>query len=208
MVIPAAVIELHKADTALDESAGQEAVVGEGRLSGLGAVLLQHLAGLLLQIHELRHAALHAVGHFERLNPGVDLGVAQGIELELIQLVNPVEEPPSHLVVHSLWIGDIKDRLSLRSKLDALMVAGQEAATPISGEERLILPEARAQDHKCGQLVVLAAQAVGEPGSHGRPPGLRGSRLHHGHPGIMIDRFGVKGSNQGDVVGHTSDVRE
>ena len=46
VVVPVGVVELHEPHAALDQTTGEQAVVGERRLAGLGAVQLQRLGGL------------------------------------------------------------------------------------------------------------------------------------------------------------------
>ena len=76
VVVPAAVVELHKAHAALHEPARQEAVVGEGALAGLHAVHPLDRLRLPRDVRQLGDARLHAEGHLVGRDAGVDLGIA------------------------------------------------------------------------------------------------------------------------------------
>ena len=75
-----------EADAALDQPAGQQAVVGERRLARLGAVQLEDvLAARCADVHQLRGAGLHAEGHLEGVDARGDLRVADCVEPHLVQ---------------------------------------------------------------------------------------------------------------------------
>ena len=54
VLVPGFVEELHEAHAALDQPAGQQAVVGERRLARLGAVHLEDVLRLAGDVHQLR----------------------------------------------------------------------------------------------------------------------------------------------------------
>src|SRR5439155_24097167 len=56
------------------------------------------------------------------------------------------------------------------------------------------------QHHKGRQILVLAPQAVTDPGTQTGPSGLLASRLDKRDGGIMVDGFSVYGPDDGDVV--------
>ena len=74
--VPAAVIELHEPHAALDQAARQQAVVGERHLARLRAVQRVDRRRLARDVGQLRHAALHPVGHLVRRDARVDLRIA------------------------------------------------------------------------------------------------------------------------------------
>ncbi len=79
----------------------------------------------------------------------------------------------------------------------ALENAGQEAVAPqLRADDRL----ARAHDDEAGQVLVLGAQAVEEPGTHGRADRLRVAAGHHEQRRLMVGRVGVHGADDADVV--------
>ena len=85
----------------------------------------------------------------------------------------------------------------------------QEARAPHPLMEGLRIGRAarpRDHHHEGGQVAVLAAQAVGEPGAHGRPPRLLVPGLQQGHGGIVVDGLGVHRSDEAQFVGHTGGV--
>ena len=63
VVVPVAVIELDEAHAALGQPPGQQAVGGEGAVAALGAVQVEDLLRLVGEVHQVRHAGLHAEGH-------------------------------------------------------------------------------------------------------------------------------------------------
>ena len=99
VMIPASMIKLHEAHPTLDQTSRQQAIVRKRRFARLSAVLVEHLLRFLLQIHQLRHACLHPVGHLEGLDARVDLGVTHSVQLHLVQVAHAIEETPPHLVV-------------------------------------------------------------------------------------------------------------
>lgn len=94
------------------------------------------------------------------MDAGVDLGIAHGLELELIEIAHAIEEPATHGAVDALGIRYEEDGLALRPEIDALMIAGQKPIAPIPGQQRLVLSVPRGQHDKRGQLLVFAAQAI------------------------------------------------
>ena len=59
VLVPGFVEQLHEADAALDQPAGEQAVAGEvGILDRFDAVYVKRLRGFLAEVHELRGARL------------------------------------------------------------------------------------------------------------------------------------------------------
>ena len=56
--------ELDEADAGFRKTAGEQAVVGEGFLAGLGAVEFLDVLRLVGDVHDFRDFRLHAEGHF------------------------------------------------------------------------------------------------------------------------------------------------
>ena len=75
MVVPIGVIELNEPDSALDQPACQQAVVGERRLARPAAIQAQGFGGLGSQVDELRRARLHLIGGFVGVDAGRDFRV-------------------------------------------------------------------------------------------------------------------------------------
>src|SRR5688572_5357724 len=91
-MVPVAMIELNEAGAAFGEAAGEEAIAGEGAgLVHVLAIELRHGLGFSRQIHEFRHARLHAIRHLVLANARFDLRIARLRELEAIEISDAVE---------------------------------------------------------------------------------------------------------------------
>ncbi len=101
VVVPALVIEVDEPDPALDQAAGEQAVVGERRLARLGPVEVEGLLASRPRGPSARGAGLHPVGQLVGGDPGLDLGVADGVEVAAV-------EPPDEV-----------DRVALEPGVDA-----------------------------------------------------------------------------------------
>jgi hypothetical protein len=113
VMVPALVEELDKADAAFDESAGEEAVVGEARLAGLGAIHFVNALWFGLDVHELRDAGLHAKGHFVLADAGGDFGVADVVEVNLVEVLDGIDDEFAFGAGDSLGIGEKVDGIAL-----------------------------------------------------------------------------------------------
>ena len=145
-------------------------------------------------------------------DPGRDLGVVDRPVAEPVQRRRPrrctsrwrARDTPGGLfeVVH---------RVAAGVELDALVLAGQEAAVPLPGRDRLRAAAAgRVGGHhdEAGQVVALAAQAVGDPRAHARPALDRRARVHERVRRVVVDLVGVHRADDAEVVGMAGDVRE
>ena len=150
-------IQLDESDAALSQPSGQEAVVGIRRLAWFSPIHIERSPILFRDVHELRHAGLHAVGHFERGDTRGDLGVSHRLQVLSIDLSSAVDQPAADLRRNSLRIVHEQDGFGPGTELHALMVGGQETTAPIPGEQRLILPLPRSQNDKGRQLLILTA---------------------------------------------------
>ena len=92
MVIPIAVDKLDEADVAFGETAGEEAIIREARLARFGAILLEHFLGFFGNVHEIGNAGLHAISHFVGFDARGNLRIADGAELDFVELLDGVEE--------------------------------------------------------------------------------------------------------------------
>ena len=86
------------------------------------------------------------------------------------------------------------------------MIGGQEATSPIPRKQRLILSMPRGEHDESRQLIVLAAQTVGNPRPHCGASCLLMTRLHQCDPRIMINGFGMHRSDQGKFVGDRTNM--
>ena len=76
MLVPGLVEELHEADAALDQPAGQQAVVGERGLPGSAPYRSRICFGSRAMSISSGALDLHPERHLERVDPRGDLGVA------------------------------------------------------------------------------------------------------------------------------------
>ncbi len=89
------------------------------------------------------------------------------------------------------------------------MLRRQEPRPPQPRVERLIAaPGARQQDDEAGEVLVLRAEPVGEPGADRRTAGLLGSRLEERDGGIVVDRFRVHRRHDAQLVHDPCGVRQ
>src|SRR5690606_25076634 len=64
------------------------------------------------------------------------------------------------------------------------------------------------QDGKGGQVLVLAPQAIAQPGTYTGPPGLLRSRLEKGYGGIVVYGLGIHRFYDTKIIYHFGRIRE
>jgi hypothetical protein len=139
---------------------------------GWGAVQVERLLVLAGQVDELRGAGLHAVGHLVGGDAGGDLRVAGVGQSDGVEVLEDVEGLPLPFGRDALRVAEVEDGLAGGAEGDPLVGGGEEAAGPESGTAaRAARPGL--QHHEAGQVLRLAADAVGDPGAHARPAELR-----------------------------------
>ena len=87
---------------------------------------------------------------------------------------------------------------------DALMLGRQEAGAPQAGENRLIRIFSRAlgnEDHVGGQVGVIGAETVADPGAGRGVAELHRAGVDQGDGGIVVDRLGVHRADDTDFPG-------
>ena len=197
--VPAPVEELDEAHAALGEAAGEQAVVGEGFLTGGGAVFLVHRCRLLFQIEGIRRVDLHAEGHFILRDAGDGLRVADLGGDALVEVVQRVERPAAQRLRDAVGIREIKHRLALRAALHALIDAGQVAGAPDRFAGIGVLA-AGGQHDEAGQVRILRAEAVGRPRTGRRRPGDRAAGVHEELRGAVVELVGPHRFDEADLV--------
>ena len=207
VMIPVAMTKLNEADAAFGQSPRQEAIVRVGRRARFRAVHLQHFFRLFRNVHQLRHAGLHAERQLIIFDVRGDGRIAERAELFAIQLLHRVNQLPPRFAAHARRIGNIDHRVALVAKLHALVVGGEEPVAPVVPLQRLAAAAA-GEHHERRQVVVLAAQAIGQPRAHRWPAGLLIARAHERDRRIVIDRLGKHGPDERDVVHDAADVRQ
>ena len=137
-------------------------------------------------------------------------GIAEFLELFLIDLGNAIKHAAAQVAVDALGILEVQDRFLAATKVDALVFAGQEAAAPQARVQSLIGRAGSARDHYDvgGQVLVRAAQAVADPGSKAGFAELLGAGENVGDGRIMVDGLGMHRFNDGDVIGNAANVRQ
>ena len=206
VVVPVGIKELHHAHAALDEPARQQAVAGKGGLAGLRAVHVQRGLVFPRDVHELRHAGLHAVGHFILADARGDLGISHHAELLLIERLHRVEHMTAVFGALACGIAEKEHRLAAAAKLDALVHAGQEAGAPERGA--CAARRTGEQNHVGGQVAVFGAEAIRDPCTEAGPPPLAKAGVQKHLRRGVVDLIGVQGLHHADVVRHGAQVRQ
>ena len=204
VVVPVGVVELDHADAALDEAAGEEAVVGEGGFAGGGAVHVEGGLGFFGDVHQIGDAGLHAVGHFVLADAGGDFGVAQGAEALFVEGFDGVEDVAAIAAGVAFGIAEEEDGVAFGAELDALVDAGEEAGGPEGGAGAT--GGAGEHDDVGGEVAVFTAEAVGDPGPHGGAAALAEAAVEEHLGGGVIDLVGVEGFDDAEVVGDGGEV--
>ena len=177
VVVPVAVVELDEAHAALGQPPGQQAVGRERAVAALRAVQVE---GLL----SARSTGPSAPGTLVCMRKAISywlmrVAISGSSTASLSQPVersDGVDHVALAVGVDAGRVAEVEDRVALGAELDALEAAGQKAAVPLPRGDRLRLaePAGRGQHDEAGQVVALAAQAVGRPTSPS-PAGRRWS---------------------------------
>jgi hypothetical protein len=187
-------VKLDKADPALRESAGEQAVGGERAVAAFRAIEVENMAWLTAHIHQIRHAGLHAKREFILTNARLDFGIGKALVGKLVERAHGAD----HIVLlrgrHAVWIADIQNGGTGAAKLDALVLARQKARMPLPCGNRLFLAEVAGghQNDKSGQVVTFRTQPILQPRAHRWPTRVDRAGVHERVRGVVIDRVGVQ----------------
>ena len=210
VVVPVVVVDLDEADAAFDQAAGHEHAVGEAAaLAGFVAVELEDMLGLLGQVGQLGHAGLHAERHLVLLDARVRLGVADGLVVEAVELVDAVDGLLAQVVGDARRVVDEEDRVALAAERHARVFPRQVAARPEAARDGLFLVAVgrRGDEHdERREVIVGGAEAVGRPRTQARAAGDLVARLHGADGGLVVDGLGVERAHPADVVGVLGEV--
>ena len=201
------VTDLDKTDAPLGKAASQQTHLA--KVLGLlvvQSVQLPRVGRFAGQVDRLGCGRLHAEGHLVRFDPRCQVGVAPLLLLVLpIELLQEVELPPlllagGELAFQESELGILGQgiRVARLSQWDTLVDRWQEGVTKVVDAPM----QAGGTDRdKVGQVLVLTAQAVTDPGSHARPQ-LRIAAGEQFHAGAAVGHVGVT-----DTVQHAEFVR-
>ena len=208
--IPGAVVELNHTHTTFGEASGHEAVRGERPVADLlDAVGFDRLRRLALEVEQLGHARLHLEGHLVLGHAGGDLRIDGLLGQLAVEAADLVDDLALCALADAFGVTDIVDGLALGLELDSLILAGQDAAGPLAGGDRLLAGAAGGGQHDVTRQVLgLGAQTVEKPGAHARAALDDRARVEEGMRGVVVDLLGLKGADDAEVVGDRADVRE
>ena len=129
------------------------------------------------------------------------------LEPQLVERPDGVERVALEVGVDAAGVREVEHGIAAGAELDALVDRRQEAAAPVRVAAAGPLV-ARAEDDEAGQVLRLAAQAVGDPGAHARPAEDLRAGAHHDLPGRVVERVGDHPLDDGDVVDDRREVRQ
>ena len=110
MVVPLAVVQVHKSHAAFHEPPSHQAIGAHGRLARLRSVERERLGRFAGKISQLRHAGLHSEGKLILLDSGHDLWIGNRCKAMLLQSSDRVDEIPLVRGRHAGHIIDIVHR--------------------------------------------------------------------------------------------------
>ena len=133
LVFHPAAVNLHKADTALDETPRHEALLCKVRaLLVVDAVEAADVLRLPRDFERVGRGHLHPVGEFKTLDARAQLGVGRRLfEVMLVEPLHQIELRALLGVGHVRVALHVVDRRALRIERGALKHAGQECGTPV-----------------------------------------------------------------------------
>src|SRR5579859_3436400 len=201
MVVPrlaGAVPDLHEANAALEQAAGNE------HLAGLGALAVHLADGLRLEadVKGVGGVHLHAVGQFKGLDARLDLRVFLALLLvTLVELLQKIELPPLFRQ-RNVIVFDVLDQL-----LD-LRVLGIDVSSLINSRQKTRLPVLRFLDgiaagahrDESRQVLVVRTQAVGDPGTHAGADLTRVPAIHQHQRRLVIGNIGVHRADHANII--------
>lgn len=202
------VIDLHHADATLDEACGGEA-------AACGTSLSVHFDGggtLFADVEDIGSFGLHAIGGLHGADGGFELRIGLSLgHIEFVELLDEVEFVALLLDVKAVVV-DIGDEL-VGIKLFLAGIGGDVGSLVDRGEEGRA-PEWRAngggdlrtEDDESGEVLVVSAETVGEPGAHGWSSNDVGAGVHHDERGLVVGDLSEYGADDTDVVDALADV--
>lgn len=204
MVVPGlaiAVVNLNHAHTAFHQSAGGEA----GASEVAGAVQVLDRLRLAMRIEGFLGLGLHAIGHLERLDAGVELVVTiPAIAMEAVERVEQIELLPlggrREIAIFDMVDGPLGIETG---DMAPLVNARQEAIAPELGSHNGF---AGTENHEAREVLVDRPEAVAKPGTHAGTNRLAVATGHHEQRWFMVGDIGVHGADDADVIDAPGDI--
>ncbi len=209
VMIPATVVKLDETHATLSQPTGEQAVAGVAAVAAFGAVHVENLLWLVGDIHQLRHARLHAKRHFVLGDACLDFRVAKLFVCQPVESLHGVDDVALLLSVDAVRIVHVEHRVALTAEAHALEAARQKAAVPLPCGDRLRLAAAdRSQHDETGQVVVFAAETVVDPRAHRGPAGDDRAGVHERVRRVVVDLLGLHRANDRNLIRDFAEVRK
>ena len=113
-------VKLDEAHSALDHPPRQQRIGGETRLARPDAIKLERCRRLTAQIHQIRCARLHTIGHLVGVEPRQNLRIARHIEPLAVERSHRVVKIALLCTVSASRTLQIEDRIALATKWNSL----------------------------------------------------------------------------------------
>ena len=204
--VPPGRVHLHEPHAGLHQFAGQQALAAEVvgvRLAD--AIQLQRVLGLPADVEGGRDLRLHAVGQLVGRRAGGQLVLVRvPVRVQRVELSEQVEVPPLHAPRDAGRRVEVQDRRALRAERRALKVCRQVGVGPVGGPA---LRERRFGQHDEGrEVLVLAAEPVGDPRAHGRLPAEAAAGVDVVAGGGVVDGLRLQAVVDAELVRHLRQV--
>ena len=206
VVIPGAVVTVDEADAAFDETSCEQAVVGVGAFAGFGAVFFEGGFGFLGDVDGFGGGGLHSVGEFVGVDAGKDFGIADGVELFLVERFQEVEGFTLGRVVDAVGVGEVEYGIACAAEGYALVGGGHESASPVGGA--CAGAGAGVEHDEAGEVFGFGAESVGDPGTHAGSAGSWRTGVEEDLGGGVIELVGVYGFDDSEVVDDAAEIGE
>ena len=164
------------------------------------------MLGFVGDVHQFGNAGLHAEGHLVLAYLGGDLGIAQGCVAGEVELVDRVDEGALVFCGYAFGVAQVEHGVAFAVKMNALVLAGEKTAVPLAGCDGLVLASSDGgENDETGEVLGVRAESVKNPGAHAGASGYLGPRVHVGVGGVVVDLFGMHGTDDANVVCDRSD---
>ena len=201
--------QLDEAHALLHQSAGDETLHAERArrvVLGVEPIKFTRCLGLALDIDQLRHGRLHAVGHL----------VIRDGRLELVHLPQPIEHALIEFVQQS-QLGLLNARPAFaRANVRQRFLAGLEHCCLMTGRQEAvakIVPtagrdQAAVEHDKARQIRCLGAQPVAHPRAHARAALHTKAGVQKKIRTVVLGKLGGHRAHHAQLIRHLADVRE